>query len=389
MPRHAVAALSARAMAESLAAAGGSVIALDAFGDRDTVRASEAWLPIGRDDRRGLDRGRLLAALRTLAGRGDVDGWIAGSGFEAEPDLLEEAAALLPLIGSPPAAVREVREPRRFFETLRAHDIDHPDTRFAPPADPEGWLRKDARGTGGWQVLPAQVTAAGPSDSRYWQRSMPGTPMSATFLASSRRTRLLGFNQLLTRRFGLRPHVYCGAIGPVELPPAAAAAARRALHLLATQAGLRGLGSLDFLLHGGRVLVLEVNPRPPATLELYRERLPGGPMQAHLRACLDDRVDEHPDDRADERLPAPPAAGVDGATGSRIVFARRALRIDAAAADWLASQADLHDLPAAGQELAAGDPLCSVTAQADEPSGLRERLLRRRRELLDHLETPR
>ena len=173
----------------------------------------------------------------------------------------------------------------------------------------------------------------------------------------------------------MREHVYCGAIGPVGLPPPAAATARRAVRAITLDAGLRGLGSLDFLLDGEQVSVLEVNPRPSATLELYRHRLPGGPMLAHLQACAGGLIAE-------------PSVTPDRIDGSRIVFTRRALRIDTTVAGWLAAQPDLHDLPAAGQDLAAGDPLCSLRLHAADPAQLREQLRARRRQLLEHLETP-
>ena len=47
MPTIAVAAISARAMAEAAASDGFKVVALDLFGDTDTRRAASRWLPIG------------------------------------------------------------------------------------------------------------------------------------------------------------------------------------------------------------------------------------------------------------------------------------------------------------------------------------------------------
>ena len=119
MPTLAVAAVSARMLAETAARDGYAVVALDCFGDLDTRRASRSWRDIGsRDSGLRIDAGRTLAALREVAAQGDALGWIAGSGFEGEPQLVEQGAALLPLLGTAPAALRRLRTPRVFFERL-------------------------------------------------------------------------------------------------------------------------------------------------------------------------------------------------------------------------------------------------------------------------------
>ena len=61
----------------------------------------------------------------------------------------------------------------------------------------------------------------------------------------------------------------CGVIGPVPVPPAVGAALQRVVREAAAEFELRGLASLDFLLDGERIDVLELNPRPPASIALY------------------------------------------------------------------------------------------------------------------------
>ena len=46
---------------------------------------------------------------------------------------------------------------------------------------------------------------------------------------------------------------------------------------------MRGWCSLDFMRDGDTIVVLEVNPRPPASLSLYAQP---GLIDAQLRACL-------------------------------------------------------------------------------------------------------
>lgn len=364
--RIAVAGLSARMMTEAVVRGGDSAIALDLFGDVDTRRAATSWHPIGCAERLQLDGDALLEALRGIAARGDADGWIAGSGFESRPDLLERGAALLPLIGTRPEAQRRLRDPASFFAALESLEVDYPDTRIEPPAQPEGWLAKDAGSSGGWHVQPAAEAAAATASpgatARYWQRQVAGTPMSATFVANGRAAVVLGFNRLLTRRVGTREHVFRGVIGPVEIDPSVELTVRGHIDRLAAAFHLRGLCSLDFMLDGTQVYVLEVNARPPGSMCLYASRRPSL-MRAHVRSSLRGR------------LPASPRLG-SRVHGFEIFFAPHALTLAEHQAAALAERGDCHDLPEAGTRFEIGDPLCSVTASAATAAGVEHRLTR-------------
>ena len=212
----ALAALSARALAAAAADEGLSTVALDVFGDADTQHAAREWHAIGGEGALQIDGGRFLAMLARLAQRGDVRGWIAGSGFDGRPDLLERGAACLPLIGTAADAVRRVRDPRVFFGELDRHGIGFPPIACERPIDPTGWLRKDAGGCGGWQVR----RAAGrdePGPGVYWQRERRGEAHSATFIANGRDAVLLGVNRQGARAIGGRPFVFARIAGPVRV----------------------------------------------------------------------------------------------------------------------------------------------------------------------------
>ncbi|HEY8707036.1 MAG TPA: ATP-grasp domain-containing protein, partial [Burkholderiaceae bacterium] len=326
----AVAALSARMLAEAATDDGFDVVALDLFGDADTRRACSQWLPIGSAAALRIDADRLLTALAALAQREGVIGWIAGGGFEGRPELLERGAALLPLIGTSADAVRRVRDANAFFGFLDVQGIAHPPVRMTAPADAAGWLAKDAHACGGWHihrvVARRGATPSGPVPAHhYFQREIPGAPMSATFIANGRDASVLGFNQLIVRRFGTHPFVYCGAVGPVPLSADVAIRIAAAARVLARQFSLCGLASLDFMLSGDAFDVLEVNPRPPASMALYGKRVvppaAQGIVAAHVRACLQGEL---------PRWPAPTANA--GVQGSEIVFASRPLWLDEPAA---------------------------------------------------------
>lgn len=364
----ALAALSARALAEAAAREGLRCVALDLFGDADTQRFAIEWHAIGEVATMRIDGERFLAALDALAQRGDTRAWIAGSGFDGRPELLDQGARRLPLLGSAADDVRRVRDPHEFFRVLEARGIGFPSTSFEPPADPAGWLVKNAGGCGGWQVRRA-TSASLKAPGRYWQRERRGAPMSATFVANGRDAVLLGVNRQGATVVGERPYVFTRIAGPVAVGERVRRELTAIVRLLAGVFRVRGLASLDVLLDGDTVEVLELNPRPPASLVLYPQA-----FAAHLRACEQGELPAvQPFDRR--------------VRGSEIVFAARPVEIDAARAEALAAVPGACDLPRAGTRIGAGDPACSVFAEGDSEDTMNDRLEARRAAVSALLET--
>lgn len=369
----AVAALSARMMAEAAARDGFDVLALDLFGDADTRRAALDWLPLGEPGGLRIHPGRALAALQALAQRGDVIGWVPGSGFDGLPALWAQGAALLPLLGTEAGAVRRLRDPRLFFAELDRAGIAHPEVRFDTPPTLAGWLLKDPHACGGWHIRRATARRAAAQGQRYFQRQVAGTPMSATFIANGRDARVLGFNRLIVFRRGIRPFGFCGAIGPVPLPAVLTDTIAGIVRQLSATFTLKGLCSLDFIDDANHASVLEVNPRPPASIGLYA----GQPlMRAHANACLHGTLPQRPDTASDVR-------------GLQIVFAPRAVELTEADARRIAQWPDAHDLPRAGTRIAAHDPLCSVSAHGSSAAQVAAGLAASCQSLISTLENAR
>jgi uncharacterized protein len=393
--RIAVAALSARVLAEAAAREGIDAVALDLFGDRDTCRAAATWLPIGTPESMQVDAATLLDALQTLARSGDAHGWIAGAGFEGRPDLLAAGAARLPLLGTASEDVWRVRDPTTFFGFLAARGFQFPAVRPVQSSDTRGWLTKDAGGCGGWHITRAAEPATAPVTSRlYQQREARGVPMSATFIANGREAIVLGFNEQIVAALGARPYVYRGVLGPVPVDSAVAREVEAAVQACTEAFALRGLASLDFLLDDGRVLVLEVNPRPPASLALYPRVGDAGSLQAHLHACVDGRLPRVDTSAALPNATASVARFGSAASslpvhGNEIVYAPYDLECDAAMADHLANLPNTHDLPRAATRFAACEPVCSVSAGGATAAAVRGELARRRDRLLSFLDDSR
>ncbi|MFX1765537.1 ATP-grasp domain-containing protein [Paraburkholderia sp. A1RI-2L] len=363
-PAIVVAGLSARMLAESAHRAGWRVIALDLFGDSDTRGAAQRWHPVGHAAALALDPMRTRAALERASFEPGVMGWIAGSGFEACPALLSAPVAGLPLIGNAAPAYDAMRTPTRFFAMLSEHGIAFPETRMEPPLDARDWLRKEASGTGGRHIRfvdpvdgPGHDLGHDVRDGVYYQRFCEGRPMSALFLADGRRASVLGINEQLVARHGEHSFAWRGAIGPVQVGPRLADAVRHAVQAIVAASGLVGLNSLDFLSDGERCIVLEVNARPSATMALY-DCDPRTPLLArHVRACRG------------EALTAFEAEQEPGANtralpvrGQLVVFAQDHHTVTPAFEDQARRLGWCHDIPVAGSAIAAGTPLCTVSA---------------------------
>jgi len=365
-----VAALSARAIVESAARDGMRCIALDLFGDADTRRTAARWMSIGEPATMRIDGERLLAGLAHARDRG-ATAWVAGSGFEGQPALLDAGARQLPLWGTAGADVTRARDPQTFFEFLRASGIAHPPVCLAPPRAPGAWLYKDSGASGGWHVC--RSADGQPGERRHWQLERTGPAMSATFIANGEDAVVLGFNLQLVRSIGGHPFVFAGVVGPVMPSDTTQRAITDAVRTLTREFRVRGLASLDFVLHDGRAEVIELNARLPASMALYPRVGAFGPLHAHRRACLHDV------------LPSGPAPA-DIVRGIEIVFAPRALRLDAAAAEAIAHWPRAHDLPHAGTVFRPGDPLCSLSASGGNAAQVQAALTQGRDALLQSLE---
>ena len=278
IPRLVIVAISGRALAQSTAKTGRRLVVLDAFGDRDT-RAMAEVVCVGSDEGVAIDPGRLMAALAAEP-RGSDLAILVGSGFEGTPELASRLARYGQVYANDPAVVAALKDPELGIALLRGCGWRVPATQRELPAERHGWLQKEAGAAGGTHVR--RAGHAHDSGAVYFQREIPGQPLSVTFLADGDRAYCLGFNRLLVEVLGDARYCYAGAIAGIDLPPDLRAQAQSCLDRLVRVTGLRGLGGLDFLLDGERMTALEVNPRPTATFELYDDDFPEGLVHWHL-----------------------------------------------------------------------------------------------------------
>ncbi len=345
-----VAAVSGRALAQSAARGGHRVAVLDYFADQDTCAAAVTCRRVVAPQALRFDRRALLAAAAELAPAAQSAGLVYGSGFEGRTALLGRLADGRRLCGNTPEVVAAIRDPRKFFPLLQRLGIAHPEVRAQAPPDPAGWLVKHPGGAGGAQVRHASQRPA--RRGTYYQRFEAGRTLSALILSDGARALVLGYNEqwTTTARAGT-PFLFGGAANHVALPAELTDSIADRLQALVTATGLVGLNGVDFILRDSEWLVLEVNPRPTATVELYDPDYASGLFDAHLRACTGDLL----------RVAAPPGA------------ARAMAVVIAAVGGTLPGEfvfpAWCRDLPVPGTRFAAGDPVCTVHADAPDAAG--------------------
>jgi predicted ATP-grasp superfamily ATP-dependent carboligase len=350
--------LTTRALAESAKRADCDAVTADYFGDVDTKRL----YPNVSLRERGL--GYSASALARLARELSYDAVTYGGGLENHPDLVAELAEGKALLGNPPAVLRRVRDPSVLFPRLAERGFDVPSTVVSPagaaPARGRRWLVKPVAGGGGQGVRPWRGGRLPPR--QMLQERIAGVSASAVFVANGRRSVLLGWSRQLQTPPAFR---YGGNVLPLEAPADTLEEIRRLAQALTEEFGLIGLNGIDFVLRDGRPVLVEVNPRYSASMELVDRAASTAVFALHLAAF-------------EGRLPDPALAraalhptGEAGVHGKLVVYARQSVSL-ADPPDWIAR--GVRDVPHPGEVIRKGHPICTVFASGTSTAACVARL---------------
>jgi predicted ATP-grasp superfamily ATP-dependent carboligase len=276
-----IAAISGRALAQSAQRGGYQPLVVDFFGDQDTLQVARDHVRLTGDLANGIAESALITALEALADRHRPMGVVCGSGFEDRPHLLEGVAARWPLFGNGAAAVSKVKSPEILSAICDKLAIPFPEFSFTKPSNPADWLAKRVGGAGGVHIRPVSQPA---SHTVYYQRKVPGAPASALFLANGASSTVIGFSTQWVLATATKPYRYGGAVRPATLAARVIALLTNVVERFAAAASLVGLNSIDFHVDGERFWLLDVNPRPGATLDIF-ESPRGSLFGLHMAAC--------------------------------------------------------------------------------------------------------
>ena len=328
-------------------------------------------------DQCGFHADALLAALDDLDLSGFV-GFAYGSGFEAQPQLLSRIAEKLPLIGNTPLTVASVKTPAIFFTALQQLQIPYPAVcHTLPESSAESYLVKTAGGSGGMHISHASQLML-LANHQYFQQRIDGYPVSLLFLGDRQNITVIGFNEQWLSPTHEFPYRYGGAAGNAALAPSVQAELIDAAQKMTKTFSLVGLNSLDGVVdtESGQVFILEINPRLSATVDLYRCTVPKL-FDRHVQACLN-RHDLSQSDIAE--------LGLQSRTKSQahaIVYATEEIDLSATIAwpDWVTDTPDPHQHV---QTISAGEPVCTVLANADNAQ-VAKKLAQSRVEIVQNL----
>ena len=382
-----IAAHSARGFAQAAVACGYQVITLDAFADADTQAFSVQTFKLKLNDfvLDVADFKRLFEEMALSIDLDEIEGFLYGSLFDSCPEVLAWVATRVRLLGNVPNVMQAAKS-FEFFKLLDELKIAHPEVRpnLAEQSAPnpfvvslsnhatvpfdrlrangiysgENWLVKRLGGTGGTHIKPATQAKEGD----YFQRKIDGKPISMLFAADGKAAHLIGFNEQFIAPTIDMPYRFAGAVSGVILPSNVQQQFCHAAQQLTSAFGLLGICSLDAILEGETLWILELNPRLSATFDLYPNLLP-----AHIQGCMGDLMTDLETFERQQHI----------SNAQLIVYADALVNVpkDKKWPAWVV------DIPSPNSVIAAGLPICTVLATADNAQAATQMVLERARSL--------
>jgi predicted ATP-grasp superfamily ATP-dependent carboligase len=211
----------------------------------------------------------------------------------------------------------------------------------------------------------------------YFQEFIPGTPVSAAYVAAAGSATLIG----LTEQFLAGDDVnaqfhYAGSIGPLPISPLLTESLARIGSLLADAFSLLGLFGIDGVLADDLFLPVEINPRYTASMELYDHALGTSLVALHVAAC------------GELRLPVLQSPVNAAWYAKKIVYAPSEIHVPELFEHLLSGKPEaaiIADVPCAGTTIAAGHPVLTILATGPERGTTLEDLRKRESEIIAEL----
>ncbi len=356
-----IVARSARLLAEA-AARSWTPYTVDLFADADTRAVAAHCERVAATPDLAFRADALVRAIRTQVVRTGPMPLVCGSGLERLAGVARDAAHGCAVAMPSPAVFARLRDMPAVLAALATRGVAVPETSARSPSRTAGWLHKRGGSSGGFHVRPARGDECG----GYYQREIGGGAGSGLFFATTAGCALLGLHRHLRWSHDARARfAYQGARSWDDAPAALATAVQDFGEAVARELGLRGLFGLDFVCRadGAAPLLVDINPRPPATLELFPA--PADLLDAHVAVCLGREPLLY------SRRPPDPVRG------HAIVFTRGRWRVPARFR-WPSVAADR---PPAGEALGAGAPLCTLRVTGADAAAVARALEAGRRAL--------
>lgn len=335
---------------------------IDQFADSDTSALSDRAYRL--DFNRLKDRGNeWYSILNKITADKKRFGLIYGSGIDHQFDIIEQLYSKFSVYGNSVDTLKKCYQPKQWFYILNQLDIPFPETRFSVPDNASSWLIKESRSEGGTGISELN-NSQNLRESEYFQKYLPGQAISALFLTDGERIHIIGFNtQASVNQILDQPFLFNGMINRAVLSDCQNAKIKGWIRCLVEALRLKGLNSLDLIMNDDGCHVIELNPRPSASVGLYDDDYDTGLVAAHIHAC-DGKLVFKPSNSTKVRA-------------MRIIFAPLSVTIPDAMQwpNWCVDQ------PFPGTKFLSGQPLCSIIASGSNQEFV-ENLIKERQSLL-------
>ena len=301
--------------------------------------------------------------------------------MENRPEVLSWLAERFHLVGSSPAGIARARSPLFLRQLASEQKFLFPKISLRRPAVDSSklWLAKPFRSAGGSRIRyvceESNLGTLDPSEM-YFQEFVDGKSYGTTFLVDGDDCRMIGTAEQIIGdvKFGALPgsFTYCGSGGPVKLSANVESQVAAIGKGVAEKFGLNGVYGIDWLLdHDSWVWLIEINPRVPASAELYE------------RAKVIDSVFKANAGQAVLELNQ-----VDCFYGKAVLYSN--LEESKRVCDefsmnlWAEKKSSDHiaDIPLPGSIIAPRAPICSLFGSAKNYSQLRRKLELRAQQIL-------
>ncbi|MFO0936702.1 MAG: ATP-grasp domain-containing protein [Gemmataceae bacterium] len=256
---------------------------IDLFADEDTRQFGPVFTcPFEEYPHGFIERSRLAPA----------GPWLYTGGLENAPEVVAAISRERRLIGNGPDVLSRVRDPFHVQDVCRRIVVAYPQTismaewRADPSRTQSRWLKKSLRSSGGLGVRTLvehehEHEQEEQHGDGYAQEFIDGDAMSVLFESDgNRRVKLLGVTRQLIGQDWLhaKPFSYCGNLSRKSeaLEPLLRSIGERFTRLW----NLRGIWGVDFIERNGEPVVIEINPRFTASMDVLDDLLPASAEKA-------------------------------------------------------------------------------------------------------------
>jgi len=345
-----------------------NLVALDVFGDIETIENSDHWFCIGKQKPYPkIDSNELLRKLKLASSMG-CKAWIAGSGLEGNASLLFEAEKILPRYGMSIKTLESIYNPKFFFNVLRKFEIPFPEVVYAKKdiLQNDDWLCKDLSSCGGMGIKKNNLIKK--NTSGFFQKKISGIPMSVSIISNGESSKLIGFCKLINFSFKDYPYLYSGIIGPIRVSSLITETIMKYVSILIREFKLVGFFGLDFIIKKNEIFVLEINPRPTVSLEILEKYHKNSLFELHCQSTIIRNQPSEKDKFSNLKLIKNKYKKL---SGLKTVYALKNIMLNKKKITEIKKLSFTIDCPSISSNFSEGQPICTVAANGIDENTLK------------------